>query len=115
MEHPERNEDKLEDTETLEQFRERLLQHAQESEPTEDNEPLENFRQEILKQEQHLEHEGIEDQHLKELGFDEEALEPYYAGLVASDGHIEPDNNRSVVASSNHEFIEDVIEPVLEE
>lgn len=42
-------------------------------------------------------------------------MEPYYAGVVASDGHIEPDNNRSVVASSNHEFITDVVEPVLEE
>ena len=49
------------------------------------------------------------------MGFTEDALEPYYAGLVASDGHIEPDTNRSVVASSDHEFITNVIEPVLEE
>lgn len=42
-------------------------------------------------------------------------MEPYYAGLTGSDGHIEPDTNRSVVASSDREFVKDVVEPVLEE
>ena len=115
LEHPERNEDKLEDTETLGQFRERLLQQATKSELAEDRETSETSRQETSEGGGHTEHEGIENQHLRELGFTDDALEPYYAGLVASDGHIEHDNNRSVVASSNHEFVTDVVEPVLEE
>src|SRR5215471_18479859 len=59
--------------------------------------------------------EDIEQTHLGELGFTKEALEPYFAGLVASDGHIESDSNRVVVASANPEFVDTVIEPVVEE
>jgi len=59
--------------------------------------------------------EDIERRDLHELEFTEGALEPYYAGLVASDGHIEPDTNRTIVASSNLEFVNNVIEPVVEE
>src|SRR5437899_2398245 len=59
--------------------------------------------------------ESIERKNLHELGLMDDALEPYYAGLVASDGHIEPDTNRSVVASGNPEFVNNIIEPVVEE
>ena len=34
---------------------------------------------------------------------------------MASDGHIEPDTNRSVLASSDLEFVRSVVEPVLDE
>ena len=115
MEHPERNEDKLEDAETLDQFRELLLQQGTESELAEDSRTPEKSRQEASEGGRHTEYEDIGKQHRRELGFTDDALAPYYAGLVVSDGHIEPDNNRSVAASSNHEFVTDVVEPVLEE
>ena len=55
--------------------------------------------------------EDIERRDLHELEFTEGALEPYYAGLVASDGHIEPDTNRTIVASSNLEFVTSSSQP----
>jgi len=51
---------------------------------------------------------------LKILGFTEQPYEPYLAGLVASDGHIEKEPNATIIASSNSDFVTGIIEPFAE-
>ena len=58
--------------------------------------------------------EVIEHRHLKELGFTKEALAPFFAGLAASDGHVEGPH-RTTIASKSSEFMEQVIHPVADE
>ena len=60
-------------------------------------------------------HEGLERFRLKVLGFTDESFEPYFAGLVASDGHIEKESNATIVASSDKDFVTGIIEPVAEQ
>jgi len=60
-------------------------------------------------------HEGLERFRLKGLGFTDESFEPYFAGLVASDGHIEGGSNTTTVASSDRDFVIGIIEPVAEQ
>jgi len=53
--------------------------------------------------------------HLELHGLTEQSYEPYLAGLIASDGHIEPGSNKTVVASSNPEFVTGIIGPIVEQ
>jgi hypothetical protein len=52
---------------------------------------------------------------LEQHGFTDESYEPYFAGLVASDGHVEDGSKKTVVASSNPEFVTGIIGPVIEQ
>ena len=40
--------------------------------------------------------------------------EPYYAGLVASDGHLEPDSYTITVASSDKDFMDNIVSQIVE-
>lgn len=85
-------------------------------EPKEFEEKFESIEEWDKEDEKFLEDtEDIEDPSLIEMGFTKDALEPYFAGLVASDGHLERDKYSTTVSSADKDFMRQVIKLIVKE